>query len=319
MGDFVALSSSFLVAAVGLAVPLALAALGETVSERAGVINIGLEGSVIWGALGGALGSLAVGPYFGLLAGALAGAAAALLFAVFAVWLNTDQIITGTAVTIGSLGFTGAVFQARFGATGVALDLPTVPAWELPLLSRIPVVGPALFDQAVTAYLACALVPLLAWFLFRTRWGLALRAAGESPEAAHAAGVRVVRTRMLAVLFAGLTAGLAGAHLSLVHTGTFAENMSAGKGFIAIAVVVLGRWRPGGVLAAALFFGGAEALQFALQAVDAKLPYPLFLALPYVLSLAALAGWFGRSQAPEALALPWPSRSSPSKRGPREG
>ena len=319
MADFVALSSSFLVAAVGLAVPLALAALGETVSERAGVINIGLEGSVIWGALGGALGSLAVGPYFGLLAGALAGAAAALLFAVFAVWLNTDQIITGTAVTIGSLGFTGAVFQARFGATGVALDLPTVPAWELPLLSRIPVVGPALFDQAVTAYLACALVPLLAWFLFRTRWGLALRAAGESPEAAHAAGVRVVRTRMLAVLFAGLTAGLAGAHLSLVHTGTFAENMSAGKGFIAIAVVVLGRWRPGGVLAAALFFGGAEALQFALQAVDAKLPYPLFLALPYVLSLAALAGWFGRSQAPEALALPWPSRASPSKRGPREG
>ena len=318
MGDFVSLSSSFLVAAVGLAVPLALAALGETVSERAGVINIGLEGSVIWGALGGALGSLAVGPYFGLLAGALAGAAAALLFAVFAVWLNTDQIITGTAVTIGSLGFTGAVFQARFGATGVALDLPTVPAWELPLLSRIPVVGPALFDQAVTAYLACALVPLLAWFLFRTRWGLALRAAGESPEAAHAAGVRVVRTRMLAVLFAGLTAGLAGAHLSLVHTGTFAENMSAGKGFIAIAVVVLGRWRPGGVLAAALFFGGAEALQFALQAVDAKLPYPLFLALPYVLSLAALAGWFGRSQAPEALALPWPSRASPSKRGPRD-
>ena len=319
MGDFLALSSSFLVAAVGLAVPLALAALGETVSERAGVINIGLEGSVIWGALGGALGSLAVGPYFGLLAGALAGAAAALLFAVFAVWLNTDQIITGTAVTIGSLGFTGAVFQARFGVTGVALDLPTVPAWELPLLSRIPVVGPALFDQAVTAYLACALVPLLAWFLFRTRWGLALRAAGESPEAAHAAGVRVVRTRMLAVLFAGLAAGLAGAHLSLVHTGTFAENMSAGKGFIAIAVVVLGRWRPWGVLAAALFFGGAEALQFALQAVDAKLPYPLFLALPYVLSLAALAGWFGRSQAPEALALPWPTRASPSRRGPREG
>ena len=309
MGDFVAVSASFLVAAVGLGVPLALAALGETVSERAGVINIGLEGSVIWGALGGALGSLAAGPYFGLLGGVAAGAAAALLFALFAVWLNTDQIITGTAVTIGSLGFTGAVFQARFGATGVALDLETVPAWELPLLSRIPVVGPALFDQAVTGYLACALVPLLAWFLFRTRWGLALRAVGESPEAAHAAGIPVVRTRMLAVVFAGAMAGLAGAHLSLVHTGTFAENMSAGKGFIAIAVVVLGRWRPGGVLVAALFFGGAEALQFALQAVDANLPYPLFLALPYVLSLAALAGWFGRSQAPEGLALPWPTRS----------
>ncbi len=300
--------SSFLVSAVGLAVPLALAALGETVSQRAGVINIGLEGSVIWGALGGALGSLAGGGYAGLLAGALAGGAAALVFAVFAVRLNTDQIITGTAVTIGSLGFTGALYQSRFGVTGVALELETLPAWDLPLLSRVPVVGPALFDQAVTAYLAYVMVPLLAWFLFRTRWGLALRAVGESPEAAHAAGVPVVRTRMLAAVFAGLMAGLAGAHLSLAHTGTFTENMSAGKGFIAIAVVVLGRWRPAGVLAAALFFGGAEALQFALQAFDADLPYPLFLALPYVLSLAALAGWFGRSRAPEGLALPWPRR-----------
>lgn len=178
MTDLAALSS-FLVAAVGLAVPLALAALGETVSERSGVINIGLEGSVIWGALGGALGALAVGPYAGLVAGALAGGLAALVFAGFAVRLGTDQIITGTAVTIGSLGFTGAVFQSRFGATGLALELQTVPAWEVPVLSRIPLFGPALFDQAVTAYLAYAMVPLLGWFLFRTRWGLALRAAGE--------------------------------------------------------------------------------------------------------------------------------------------
>ena len=305
MADIGALSS-FLVSAVGLAVPLALAALGETVSERAGVINIGLEGSVIWGALGGALGALALGPYAGLAAGALTGGLAALLFAVFAVWLNTDQIITGTAVTIGSLGFTGAVFQSRFGTTGLALELPTVPAWEVPLLSRIPVLGPAFFDQAVTAYLAYAAVPVLGWFLFRTRWGLALRAVGESPDAAHAAGVPVVGTRLLATVFGGVMAGLAGAHLSLVHTGTFAENMSGGKGFIAIAVVVLGRWNPNWVVAAALFFGGAEALQFTLQAVDADLPYPLFLALPYVLSLAALAGWFGRSRAPEGLARAWP-------------
>lgn len=298
--------SSFLVGAVGLAVPLALAALGETVSERAGVINIGLEGSVIWGALGGALGALALGSYAGLAAGALAGGVAALVFAVFAVWLNADQIIAGTAVTIGSLGFTGAVYRSRFGATGLALELPTVPAWEVPLLSRIPVLGPTFFDQAVTAYLAYLLAPALAWFLFRTRRGLELRAVGESPEAASAAGVPVVRTRTLAAVFAGVTAGLAGAHLSLVHTGTFAENMSAGKGFIAIAVVVLGRWNPKGVVLAALFFGGAEALQFVLQAMDTGLPYPLFLALPYVLSLAALAGWFGRSQAPEGLASPWP-------------
>ncbi len=298
--------SSFLVAAVGLGVPLALAALGETVSERAGVINIGLEGSVIWGALGGALGSLAAGPYVGLLAGASAGGMAALLFGIFAVRLGTDQIITGTAVTLGSLGFTGAVFQGLFGVTGIALDLQTMPAWQVPLLSRIPVLGPALFNQAVTAYFSFLMVPVLAWFLFRTRWGLALRAVGESPESAHAAGVPVVGVRLIATVFGGVMAGLAGAHLSLVHTGTFVENMSAGKGFIAIAVVVLGRWKPWGVMMAALFFGAAEALQFVLQAVEADLPYPLFLALPYLLSLAALAGWFGRSRAPEGLALPWP-------------
>ncbi len=297
----IAALSSFLLSAVGLAVPIALAALGEMVSERAGVINIGLEGSVIWGALGGALGALAAGPWAGLGTGALCGGATALLFALFAVRLDTDQIITGTAITLGSLGFTGVVFQGRFGATGLALELPTVPVWEIPLLAGLPVLGPALFEQAATAWVALLLAPALGWFLFRTRWGLALRAAGESTVAARAAGERVVRIRILAAVFGGCLAGLAGAHLSLVHTGTFAEGMSAGKGFIAIAVVVLGRWRPWGVLAAALFFGCAEALQFALQAVDADLPYPLFLALPYVLSLAALAGWFGRSRAPAAL------------------
>ena len=297
--------ASFLVSAVALGTPLALAAMGEMVSQRAGVINVGIEGSVIWGALGGALGALSMGPYAGLVAGALAGAATSLVFAVFAVRLGTDQIITGTATTIGSLGFTGAVFQSRFGATGVALDLPTVPAWEVPFLSQLPVVGPAFFGQAVTTWLVFALAPVMAHFIFRTRWGLALRATGESPDVADAARVSVVRVRMLAVVFAGLMAGLAGAHLSLVHTGTFAENMSAGKGFIAIAVVVLGRWRPSGVALAALFFGGAEALQFALQAVNPDLPYPLFLALPYVLSLAALAGWFGRSSAPAAMGTAW--------------
>ena len=212
----------------------------------------------------------------------------------------------GTAVAVGSLGFTGAVFQSRFGSAGVGLDLPTVPQAPVPLLSQVPVVGPAFFHQSATAYILCLLVPATAWFLFRTRAGLVLRAVGEEPQAAEASGAPVRRIRFLAVLFAGLTAGLAGAHLSLVHTGTFQEGMSAGKGFIAIAVVVLGRWHPVGILAAAVFFGAAEALQFSLQAADLAIPYPLLLALPYVLSLAALAGWFGRARAPASLALPWP-------------
>ncbi len=296
----------FLESSVRLGVPLALAALGETITERSGVINIGLEGSIIAGALGGALGALAFeSAGMGVWAGAAAGLSVALVFAVFSVWLGADQIITGTAITIGGLGLTGAVYQARFGATGTALTLPTLAPAPLPLLSDVPLVGGALFGQAPTAYLAYLLAPLLWYFVFRTRWGLELRAVGEEPDAAQAAGVRVRRVRFLATLFGGALAGLAGAHLALAHAGTFSESMSAGRGFIAIAVVVLGRWNPLLVLLAALFFGAASALQFFLQALGLDLPYQLFLALPYLLTLAALAGWVGRARAPAGLALPW--------------
>ncbi|HET9949929.1 MAG TPA: ABC transporter permease, partial [Longimicrobiales bacterium] len=224
----------------------------------------------------------------------------------FAVGLGTDQIITGTAVTLGGLGITGAVYQARFGATGAALTLPTLDRMPLPLLSQIPVVGSALFVQEPTAYLAYLLAPALWWLLFRTSLGLELRAVGEEPRAAEAAGVGVRRTRFAAAIFAGALAGVAGAHLSLAYAGTFAENMSAGRGFIAIAVVVLGRWNPLWVLLAALLFGAASALQFLLQALGLALPYQLFLALPYLLTLAALAGWVGRARAPAALGQSWP-------------
>jgi simple sugar transport system permease protein len=296
----------FLDAAIRLGVPLSLAALGETVSERSGVINIGLEGSIIAGALGGALGALAFeSAGLGVVTGAGAGLTVALVFAVFAIGMGADQIITGTAVTLGGLGMTGAIYQARFGATGTELSLPTLAAAPVPVLSNVPWIGSALFDQAPTAYFAYVLAPLVWLYLFRTAWGLELRAVGESPRAAQAAGVGVLRVRFFATLFGGAMAGIAGAHLSLAHAGTFSEGMSAGKGFIAIAVVVLGRWNPILVLAAGLFFGAASALQFFLQALGLDLPYQLFLALPYVLTLAALAGWVGRARAPAALALPW--------------
>jgi simple sugar transport system permease protein len=300
----------FLEASVRLGVPLALAALGEAITERSGVINIGLEGSLIAGALGGALASLALGSgEAGVLVGAGAGLVVALVFAAFSVGLGTDQIITGTAITLGGLGFTGAIYQASFGAGGAALTLPTLPPLRIPVLADIPWVGTALFAQAPTAYLAYLLAPALWLFLFRTPWGLELRACGEHPDAARAAGVRVRRVRVAATLFGGALAGLAGAHLALAHAGTFAENMSAGRGFIAIAVVALGRWNPLLVLIAALFFGAAAALQFLLQAVGLDLPYQLFLALPYVVTLAALAGRIGTARAPAALALPWPKPS----------
>lgn len=299
--------SAFLEASVRLAAPLAIAALGEMVSERAGVLNIGLEGCIVAGALGGALGALALGgAWSGIMVGALVGGGAALLFAIFAVLLNGDQIITGTAITLGGLGFTGVIYQSVFGVTGTALTLPTLSPAAIPGLSRLPLIGPALFHQPPTVYLAYLMAPALWWFLFRTERGLELRAVGEEPGAAEAAGVRVRRIRMGAAIFSGVAAGVAGAHLALAHTGTFSQGMSAGKGFIAIAVVVLGRWHPIGILIAALFFGGASAFQFFLQALGVNVPYQIVLALPYLLTLAALAGWVGRARTPAHLALPWP-------------
>ena len=285
-----------------IATPLGLAALGETVAERSGIINIGIEGAMLTGALAAALAAASTGSAgAGFVAGGLAGAAVAAVFAVFVLTLRADQIVVGAAITLGATGLTGAVYRAAFGTTGAALSLPTMPILPVPLLSRIPLVGPALFAQPMPTYLLWIMTPLLWYLLARTQAGLALRASGEAPDAATAAGLRLKRWRAGATLFGGLMAGLAGATLVLAQAGTFAERMTAGRGFIAIAIVVLGRWNPLGVLAAALVFGGASALQFALQALGYAVPYQFFLMAPYVLSLLALAGVGGKARAPLAL------------------
>jgi len=297
----------FLAAAVRTATPLALAALGECVTERGGVINIGLEGAIVSGALAATIvaGTVTgtVGITAGFAAGAVAGLIITLLFTIFTVYLRADQIMTGTAITLLSLGLTGLIYKSFYGATGVGLTIPTIGAVEIPLLSRIPVIGRAFFAQPVVTYALYALVPFMAWWFMRTQSGLALRAVGESPDAAIAAGIRPRRVQALAVLFGGAMAGLAGSTLVLAQSGTFVENMSAGKGFIAIAIVVLGRWTPLGVAGAALLFGGASALQYLFQSLGwNEVPYQLFLALPYVLTLIVLARASGRAAAPAALA-----------------
>jgi ABC-type uncharacterized transport system permease subunit len=291
----------FLAAAVRTATPLAFAAIGECIAERAGVINIGVEGAIIAGAFAATVAAGAVGVGAGFAAGAAAGLAMAAIFAAFTVWLRADQIITGTAITLLGLGLTATLYRTFF-AEGVALTLPTSDALPIPGLAAIPVIGPALFAQPPATYALYLLVPLTAWWLARTHAGLALRAVGESPDAAIAAGVAPRRVQALAVLFGGAMAGVAGATLVLAQAGTFAEGMSAGKGFIAIAIVVLGRWRPLGVGVAALFFGGASALQYLFQAMGwTDVPYQAFLAVPYVLTLIVLARASGRGGAPAAL------------------
>jgi simple sugar transport system permease protein len=301
MSALEAVAAGFLAAAVRVATPLLLAAIGETVAERAGVINLGIEGMMLAGALAAALGSSAAGPWTGIAAGIAAGAALAGLFAAVVVLARGDQIITGTAVTLGAIGLTGMVYRQAFGAKGAGLDLPTLDPLAVPGLDRLPVLGPALFLQPAPTYLAYAALPIVWWALFRTRAGLMLRAAGESEPKARAAGVRTGWVRALATLVGGGFAGLAGATLVLAQVGTFAEKMTAGRGFIAIAIVVLGRWHPVGVGLAALLFGAATALQFLFQTLGWDVPYQLFLMLPYGLTLLALAGLVGRVRPPAGL------------------
>lgn len=299
--DALAVTSDVLAAAVGIATPLALAATGETIAERAGVVNLGVEGAMLFGALGGAIGATLAGPATGLLLGVAAGVLVAALFAAVAIGAGADQIITGTAVTLASVGLTGTIYRQFYGPAGVGLSIPTLGAVPIPGLARIPLLGGALFDQPVTTYVAVLAIPVAWWLLFRTRAGLGLRAAGEDAVAARAAGVPVGRMRVLAVLVGGALAGVAGATLVLAQVGTFTERMTAGRGFVAIAIVVLGRWNPVGAGLAALLFGLATAMQFAFQAAGWMVPYQLFLMFPYLLTLLALAGVVGRVRAPGAL------------------
>ncbi len=294
--------SAFVEATVRTATPLGLAALGELVVERAGIINIGLEGVIIAGSFGALVGATHAGIAGGYAAATLCGVGVAFAFAIFAVWLRADQIITGTAVTLLGLGLAGTLYRAMYGASGAALTIPTSRALAIPILSRIPVVGAGLFDQPIVTYVFYLMTPCLWWWMYHTHAGLATRAVGESPSAAEAAGVRTNRVRLWSLLFGGAAGGLAGGTLVLAQAGTFAEGMSAGRGFIAIAIVVLGRWHPLGVGIAALVFGAASALQYVLQALGLNLPYQLFLAFPYLLTLVALAGVAGRVRAPAWLA-----------------
>jgi ABC-type uncharacterized transport system permease subunit len=288
----------FLGAAVRVATPLLLAATGETVTERAGVINLGLEGMMLAGALAATMGTTAAGPGAGIACAVLAGMVLAAGFALVTIGAGANQIIAGAAVTLGAVGLTGTIYRQVYGPGGAGLGLTTLQPVAIPGLYRVPLLGPVLFNQPLPTYVALAALPIIWWFLFRTGTGLALRATGEAAAMARAAGVRTSLLRTLATVVGGAFAGLAGATLVLAQVGTFAEKMTAGRGYVAIAIVVLGGWHPLGVALASLLFGVATALQFLLQAMGLKLPYQLFLMLPYGLTLLALAGVVGRARAP---------------------
>lgn len=304
----ISLLTALAASTVAMAIPLLLAGVGELIAERAGVLNIGLEGMILAGAFVAMAaaywsGSAGLGVAVALGAGAALGA----LLAFFVVGCNANQVVAGAALNLFALGVTGVAYRAAFGVTGAALIVPALPAWPVPLLRSLPVAGESLFDQTILGYGAFLLVPAVALFLNGTVPGLKLRMVGENPRAAETQGVPVRRVRALALIACGLLAGAAGSYLAVAYARTFVEGMSAGRGFIALAIVILGRWSPVGIAGAALFFGFATALQFHFQALHLDAPYQFFLMLPYLLTLLVLAGYAGRARAPAALGQPYPA------------
>ncbi len=296
----------FLASTIAMATPILLAALGELIVERSGVLNIGIEGAMLVGAFSGLAtawfsGSIALG----LLAACAASMALNALLAVLVVNFAVNQVVAGTAIDILALGLTGVFYRRLFGVTGSAFTITPMRPIALGPLARIPLIGPALFDQSALVYLAFALVPMVGLALSRTRYGLELRAAGERPEAADALGLGVYRLRWQALMIAGVLSGLAGAYLTMAYSDTFIEGITAGRGYVALSVVIVGRWNAWGVWAASILFGAAIALQFGLQAFGTAIPYQFFLALPYVLTLVVLAFMGGQADAPSALGEPY--------------
>lgn len=266
------------------ATPLLLAATGEVVVERSGVLNLGVEGMMIMGAVAAfAIALISGSPALGALGGTLAGILFSLLFGFLTLTLVANQVATGLALTILGLGLSGMIGEAFIGLPGLKLQ-PIV----VPFLSDIPYIGRVLFAQDPIFYASIAAVIGVNWFLFRTRSGLKLRAIGDSHASAHALGVNVIRTRYLAVMFGGACAGLAGAHLSIVYTPQWVENMSAGRGWIALALVVFASWRPWRVLAGAYLFGAVSVGQLHAQALGIGIPSQFLSALPYLATIAVL-------------------------------
>jgi ABC-type uncharacterized transport system permease subunit len=297
--------SALIAAMLRFATPLVLAAMGGILSERSGVINIGLEGMMLMGAFFGILAADQSGSWLpGALVGMAAGGVLALVHAFFSIQLRADQVVSGFAVNFLAIGITGYVFIAHYGDQGTPGNVPRVPDVTLPVIEDIGFLGEAIGQASLLTWVALLLVPLLALFLFRTPNGLRLRSVGEKPRAADTVGVRVMLTRYLAVVASGLLAGLGGVYLSIGLLGSFSENMTDGRGFIALAAVIFGGWRPAGALAGALLFGFSSAVAQRLPAFSESLAV-LFQALPYVLVLIVLAGLIGRSRPPASIGLPY--------------
>lgn len=297
--------TAMLAAALVAAVPLVIASLGEAVGEKSGLLNLGIEGMMLSGAFFGFLAAYQTGSAAtGVLAGIISGFLLGLLFAVLTISLRVDQVLVGLAITIFGAGLTAFLYRDVFGGQNPSLSVAT-PKIAIPGLERIPILGSAVFNQQLLFYLAFALVPLFAFLLTRTRFGLEVRAVGENPFAADAAGVNVTRTRYYAALVAGSMAGLAGAYLSVADLKIFQVGMTVGAGFIALALTMVGGWNPWRILVASVLFGLLRSLGNGLQILGIDIRVEFVTMLPYIGIMVALAALAGRTSLPAALGIPY--------------
>ncbi|WP_283139547.1 ABC transporter permease [Rhizohabitans arisaemae] len=303
------LNLAWVVSAITLATPLILAMLGGLISERSGVINIGLEGQMLVGAFTGVLVSYLTGSaVLGLAAAVGAGVLCGLVFAALTIGIHADQIVAATAVNLVGAGLTAALVPIVWGVDGISPEVARIPAVSVPGLSSLPILGDVFTKLTVLDYAAFGLAVAVWWLLFRTHLGLQLRACGESPEAADTAGVPVRRLRVVAQLCAGGLAALGGASLSLATIGLFVASMSQGRGFLALAALLFGKWRVWPAVAVCLLFSLVDALQLRLQIIESAIPHELLIALPYLLAVLALATFVGRAAAPAAIGRPFTRR-----------
>lgn len=275
---------AILAAALAAGTPIVFAALGELITEKSGVLNLGVEGMMLVGAVAGFAATAATSnPWLGILAGMAAGTVMALIFAVLTLQLMANQVASGLALTLFGVGFSAFV-----GKPLESVSLGSQGVWAVPLLSDIPVLGPVLFQHHLLVYCSWGLFAAISWFLYRSRAGLVLRAVGESPDSAHAIGYPVIAIRYLATLFGGAMAGLGGAYLAEFYTPMWVEGMVAGRGWIALALVVFATWRPARVLFGAYLFGGVTIAQFFAQGAGLQVPSQFLSALPYLATIVVL-------------------------------
>ncbi|MGN8025074.1 ABC transporter permease [Microbacterium sp. 22242] len=292
---------------LSLAVPLIFGALGGVIGERGGVVNVAIEGQLLLGAFTAAiLGSVTKSPFVGLVGAMIGGVLVAAVLAVFAIKYIVEQVIVGVVLNVLVSGLTGFLYTAVLAPDAGTLNNPvSFKPFAIPLLSDIPVLGPVLFDQTFLVYLMYVIVVLVAWGLYRTRWGLRLRAVGEHPQAADTVGIKVNPTRFWNLLLAGAVAGIGGAYFTLVSVPNFTKDMTAGLGFIALAAVIFGRWDPIRATLAALLFGFAQNLQNLLNVLGTPVPSEFMLMLPYIVTILAVVGFAGQIKAPAADGKPY--------------